>query len=90
MTTGSKENTISNCVLDTIYLTENSQVTIEDCTNFDDSKIKAINSEYKIKNKESNVPLTTEIQNVPSRSLFINRIYSFLSSINILRTRFKN
>jgi len=69
MTTDSKDNTIIDCTLDTVYLTDDSHMSIKDCADLDESKIKTINSEYEIKNK-----------NIHSRNLLINKIMSLFPS----------
>ena len=83
MTTSSINNTITDCTLDTIYLTDDSQLSIKDCTGLDESKIKTINSEYKITNEQSNNLLKTQIAKVRLRILLLNKIYSILASRNI-------
>ena len=76
MTTGSKDNTITDCSLGTVYLTGDSQMSIMDCEDLDESKIKTINSEYEIKNK-----------NILSRNLLINRFLSLFRSGILARIR---
>ena len=76
MTTGSKDNTITDCSLGTVYLTDDSQMSIMDCEDLDESKIKTINSEYEIKNK-----------NILSRNLLINRFLSLFRSGILARIR---
>jgi len=78
MTTNSKDNTITDCKIDTIYLTDDSQLSIEDCPDFDESKIKTINSEYEIKNK-----------NIYLRNLLINKIFSLFSSRILARIQIR-
>ena len=78
MTTNSKDNTITDCKIDTIYLTDDSQLSIKDCPDLDESKIKTINSEYEIKNK-----------NIHSRNLLINKIFSLFPSRILARIQIK-
>ena len=90
MTTSSTDNTITDCTLDTIYLIDESTISIKDCADFDETKIKSINSEYEISNKESNNPVKTESTTVGFRSLFMNKIYSLLPPIIAARLQMRN
>ncbi len=90
MTTGSKDNTVTECTLGTIYLTDDSSITIEDC-NLDESNIKTVNSEYQINNiVESEDNLYKIDSQKEIRNRIINRIRSILSLLNANRIRFRN
>ena len=52
MTTDSKDTTINDCKLETIYLVDDSSMNIKNCRYIDESTIKTINSEYKIFDEE--------------------------------------
>jgi hypothetical protein len=76
MATGSKDNTIKDCSIDSVYLTGGSQMSIMDCENVDESKIKSINSDYEIKN-----------ENMLSRNFLLNRFLSLFRSGILARIR---
>ncbi len=90
MTTGSTDNTITDCTLDTIYLSDKSTISIKDCADFDETKIKSINSEYEINNQESKKSGITERTTISFRTLFLNKIYSLLPTNIVARLQKRN
>jgi len=90
MTTGSKDNTVIECTLGKIYLTDDSSITIEDC-NLDESNIKTVNSEYQINSiMESEDNLYKIDSQKEMRNNLIDRIRSLLSLLNANRIHFRN
>ena len=76
MTTQATDTEIKDCSLDKIYLTDGSSVTINNCKDVVESKIKTINSEFKIINKYDKKDFLDLDSNDTMRNRMIRRILS--------------
>ena len=81
MTSGSKQMNVEECKLDGIYLTEQSSMTIKDCSNVIKSKIKTVDSEYVLSNIDDIKSRFEVLQQKGKRtkSILLQRITSIIT-----------
>ena len=89
MMSSSKDNTIDNCELESIYLRDTS-VNIENCENFEESKIKAVNSVYEIDNEENAyaAAISEKVEN--AKEIYYNKFSSIFTLLNTIKSRIRN
>lgn len=77
MMSSSNDNTIDNCELESIYLRD-ATLNIKDCENFEESKIKAVNSVYEIDNEENAYAATISEKVENTKEIYYNKFVSIL------------
>ena len=84
----SKNNTIDSCELGSIYLRDTT-LSIENCENFEESKIKTINSVYEIYN-EVNVHATISEKIENAKEIYYSKFSSIFDLLNDIKSRISN
>ena len=80
MASNAKENIISNCNLDTVYVIDDSFLIFKNCKNFSESHIKVSSSTYEIHENSDNVLKNSERS---IRYRFIEKIITFFNTIRL-------
>jgi len=89
MMSSSKDNTIDNCELESIYLRD-ATLNIKDCENFEESKIKAVNSVYEIDNEENAYAATISEKVESIKEIYYNKFSTIFTLLNTIRSRVRN
>ena len=89
MMSSSKNNTIDNCELESIYLRDTT-LNIENCENLEESKIKTVNSVYEIYNKENVHAATISEKIENAKENYYSKFSSIFALLNLIRSRISN
>jgi parallel beta-helix repeat protein len=89
MISSSKDNTVDNCELESIYLRDTT-LNIENCEKIEESKIKTVNSVYEIDNEEdvNSVTVSEKVEN--GKETYYNKFSSFFTLLNLIKSYIRN